>query len=77
MLIIHETNAVHLKSVTNFYLRDNAIFFWFNYLYNDGEVSRSEFQFKNEETAKKAFDRIIYAYAKEQRILDLSEHAVD
>lgn len=74
MLIILDKEVVNLEKVSDFCIlnSDSGIIISFF-----SGHSIADFSFKDEEAAKKAFDRIIYAYANEYRTLDLSEYAAD
>lgn len=76
MLIIFENHVINLKAATDFFLQKEEIKFYFSFL-RDQEYASSIISFETVELAKKAFERIIYAYANEYRTLDLSQYATD
>lgn len=68
MLIIFNLVTINLNNISSFECRNNKLIFYIP------EIQECWFEFDNPERAKKSYDRIIYAYAKEYRILDLTYH---
>lgn len=75
MLIIFDEEVINLDNVAIFLIDSDCIRFCCNFEY---KLRKDDWyiEFKSKKTAKKVFDRIIYAYTHEYRTLDLSEYAV-
>jgi len=74
MLIRNDSLTINLNNVIGFKFHQQIIIFYLPYLDVYKEPDEIWLNFKDDKSAKKAFDRIIYAYANEYRTLDLSEY---